>query len=52
MTTKTEELHVALKASSTTEQRRKPGLIQGGLGDEFFDPLSEEELAAWEGKNG
>ena len=30
---------------------RKPGLISGRVGDEFFEPLPEEELAAWEGKD-
>ena len=37
---------------SPTQEPRKPGLIQGVLGDEFFEPLPEEELAAWEGKTG
>ena len=27
---------------------REPGLIQGKVGKEFFEPLPEEELAAWE----
>ena len=27
---------------------RRPGLLVGKLGDEFFEPLPEEELAAWE----
>lgn len=27
---------------------RKPGLLKGKLGDGFFEPLSEEELKAWE----
>ncbi len=35
-----------------TQEPRKPGLIHGVLGDEFFEPLPEEELAAWEGKTG
>jgi hypothetical protein len=29
-------------------QPRTPGLIQGKLGDAFFEPLSEEELQQWE----
>jgi hypothetical protein len=29
-------------------QSRTPGLIQGTLGDAFFEPLSEEELQQWE----
>jgi hypothetical protein len=27
---------------------RTPGLLQGQLGDAFFDPLPEEELQQWE----
>ena len=27
---------------------RKPGLLAGEVGDEFFEPLPEEELQAWE----
>ncbi len=27
---------------------REPGLLKGKLGDAFFEPLSEGELAAWE----
>jgi hypothetical protein len=33
-----------------SEQPRKPGLIQGFVGDEFFEPLPDEQLADWEGK--
>ena len=33
-----------------SEEPRKPGLIQGVVGDEFFEPLPDEELAHWEGK--
>ena len=29
-------------------QPRIPGLLTGILGDAFFEPLSEEELQAWE----
>lgn len=29
---------------------RHPGGLSGRLGDEFFDGLPEEELAAWEGR--
>jgi hypothetical protein len=29
-------------------QPRIPGLLTGKLGDAFFEPLSEEELQAWE----
>lgn len=27
---------------------RPVGFVAGGVDDSFFDPLSEEELAAWE----
>jgi prevent-host-death family protein len=27
---------------------REPGLLQGKIEESFFDPLPEEELAAWE----
>lgn len=27
---------------------RKPGLLKGRIEDAFFEPLPEEELAAWE----
>jgi prevent-host-death family protein len=31
--------------------KRKLGFMEGwDLGDEFFEPLPEEELAAWEGR--
>jgi hypothetical protein len=30
------------------KQPRTPGLLTGKLGDAFFEPLSEEELQAWE----
>ena len=33
-----------------SEQPRKPGLIQGVVGEEFFEPLPDEQLADWEGK--
>lgn len=29
---------------------RRPGGLDGSVGDEFFDPLPESELAAWEGR--
>ena len=28
--------------------RRQPGRLAGSLSDAFFEPLPEEELAAWE----
>lgn len=33
--------------ASTTGQRR-PGRLPGRLSEAFFEPLSDEELAAWE----
>ncbi len=35
---------------ASSEEPRKPGLVQGFVGDEFFEPLPDEELAHWEGK--
>lgn len=29
---------------------RCPGRLAGCIGDEFFDPLPEEELSAWAGR--
>lgn len=28
--------------------KRRPGRLKGHVGDEFFEPLPEEELRAWE----
>lgn len=41
-----------LVALATALEPRKPGLLKGQftLPDSFFDPLPEEELAAWEGR--
>jgi len=33
-----------------SESGRRPGRLAGRLGNEFFQPLPEEELAVWEGK--
>ncbi len=30
--------------------KRKLGFIEGNLDEEFFEPLPETELSAWEGK--
>jgi prevent-host-death family protein len=30
--------------------RRQPGRLKGRIGDAFFEPLPEDELAAWEGQ--
>ncbi|MBS3936712.1 MAG: type II toxin-antitoxin system Phd/YefM family antitoxin [Sulfuritalea sp.] len=38
---------VPLKAHSG---KRQPGRLCGEVGDAFFEPLPEDELAAWEGK--
>lgn len=38
---------VPLEASSAA---RRPGRLQGRLGDEFFEPLPDDELRAWEGR--
>jgi hypothetical protein len=34
--------------SSNITQPRVPGLLDGQLGDFFFEPLLEEELQQWE----
>ena len=34
----------------SSDEPRKPGLVQGVVGDEFFEPLPDEQLADWEGK--
>lgn len=31
--------------------KRRLGFMKGKLDDSFFDPLPEEELAAWEGRS-
>jgi prevent-host-death family protein len=30
-------------------KQRQPGRLAGRVGDAFFEPMPEEELAAWEG---
>jgi len=32
--------------------KRTPGRLKGIVDDAFFDPLPDEELAAWEGRAG
>ena len=39
---------VARLVSAKSRTPRKPGLLKGSVPDSFFDPLPEEELAAWE----
>lgn len=33
-----------------TAAARRPGRIKGRLGDEFFEPLPDDELRTWEGR--
>ena len=33
-------------------KKRELGFLQGHIPDSFFDPLPEEELAAWYGEDG
>jgi hypothetical protein len=40
--------HFRLDLEAENLQPRSPGLLKGTLGDAFFEPLSEEELQAWE----
>lgn len=44
---------VRLAAIDTASSYRGRGLFKGQLivGDEFFDPLPEDELERWEGRN-
>jgi hypothetical protein len=37
-----------LGLNQQNDQPRSPGLLQGSLGDAFFEPLPEEELQQWE----
>jgi hypothetical protein len=37
-----------LGLNQQNDQPRCPGLLQGSLGDAFFEPLPEEELQQWE----
>jgi prevent-host-death family protein len=30
--------------------KRQPGRLRGRVGEAFFEPLPEDEVAAWEGK--
>ena len=39
---------IARLVSLDKKQPRKPGLAEGRLTDAFFEPLSPEELDAWE----
>lgn len=44
---RTEVIFMALEPEATTAER-KPGLLQGQLGEAFFEPLPDAELNAWE----
>jgi hypothetical protein len=37
--------HLVLR---TPQESRRPGLVVGRLTEEFFEPLPEDELAAWQ----
>jgi hypothetical protein len=37
-----------LGLNQQNDQPRSSGLLQGSLGDAFFEPLPEEELQQWE----
>jgi prevent-host-death family protein len=40
--------YARLMPLSPRETGRQPGRLNGRLSDAFFDPLPEDELAAWE----
>ena len=40
--------YARLMPLAPTTDRRRPGRLAGRLSDAFFEPLPEEELAAWE----
>ncbi len=42
-------MHACCPLAVEAEPRRT-GRLAGHIGDEFFDPLSEEELSAWAGQ--
>lgn len=35
---------------ATESGNRRPGRLPGSVSDEFFEPLPDDELAAWEGR--
>lgn len=35
---------------ATEAEPRRPGRLAGRIGNDFFDPLPEEELSAWAGR--
>ena len=42
--------YARLMPLDTGTPARRPGGLEGTVGDEFFEPLPESELAAWEGR--
>lgn len=40
--------HFRIGLEEETNHPRTPGLLEGKLGDAFFEPLPEEELKQWE----
>ncbi|AGA90081.1 prevent-host-death family protein [Thioflavicoccus mobilis 8321] len=40
--------YARLMPLAPTSGRRRPGRLAGRLSDAFFEPLPEEELAAWD----
>jgi prevent-host-death family protein len=40
--------YARLMPLASTAGPRRPGRLAGRLSDDFFEPLPEEELAAWE----
>ncbi|GAB3614258.1 type II toxin-antitoxin system Phd/YefM family antitoxin [Humibacter ginsengisoli] len=40
--------YARLMPLAQTEGKRTPGGLEGRVGDEFFEPLPDDELAAWE----
>jgi prevent-host-death family protein len=41
--------YARLMPLAQSQPKRQPGRLSGRVGSEFFDPLDEEELSAWEG---
>jgi len=42
--------YARLMPLSVAPARRQPGRLKGRIGDAFFEPLPEDEIAAWEGQ--
>jgi prevent-host-death family protein len=41
--------YARLMPLAPADTNRTPGGLDGVVGDEFFEPLTDDELAAWEG---